>query len=155
DGSLATTGRLDLKDTTVSNNIAKGGANGGTAAGGGVSSNYGAPITMTRGTVSENSAYGVPDPSGNGAAFGGGIASYAPITIVGTFLLGNTAQGVEGLGGGLYLGTRNASVPGSFATATNATFSGNQALGGLALGGGAMSDGGPMTFNNSTFNNNT
>ncbi|MEH1924481.1 beta strand repeat-containing protein [Nostoc sp.] len=150
---VASTGLLDLYNTTVSNNSAENG--------GGI---YNAGDTHLRNgsTVSNNSVSGtVPSGGGinnagtltvidstisnnNGATFGGGIYNSKTLTLINTTVSGNTAN----TGGGINNNFSNAS-----AALVNTTVSGNSAsLGGA---GGVSNDGGIINLLNSTVTNNT
>ncbi|MEH1819450.1 MAG: Calx-beta domain-containing protein [Nostoc sp.] len=150
---VASTGFLDLYNTTVSNNSAENG--------GGIY-NAGDAHLRNGSTVSNNSVSGtVPDGGGidnagtltvidstisnnNGATFGGGIYNSKTLTLINTTVSGNTAN----TGGGISNKFSNAS-----AALVNTTVSGNSAT--LGGAGGVSNDSGIINLLNSTVTNNT
>jgi hypothetical protein len=122
--ALANTSTLTLRDCVLFDNAAVGGAGaiGGSSRGGAIS-NAGGP-TLTSGGISttvidslvaDNLAHGADGSAGNGGnGLGGGIFvdAHAALTLLGSTVSGNTADGGtgasgfsdgQGIGGGLYL----------------------------------------------------
>ncbi|HLN31276.1 MAG TPA: DUF4214 domain-containing protein [Gemmataceae bacterium] len=160
---------ITLTNCTISGNNA--------AFGGGIDSPYSAPLTVTNGTISDNSAITVYGFGG----VGGGIFSSAPLTLSGVTISGNTAvavNGVGGLGGGMYfapggtltVSTGTFSIAGNTAsqdgagvyvasgetlTLSNVTISGNVPVAGTTIDGGGIYNVGALTVNNATISNNS
>jgi len=125
-----TTSRITLIDSTVSNNTAA-------ARGGGIFSNSGAVVALTRSTVSGN----ISDSDGGGIFVENGSLNLTDSTVS-----GNTAFGV---GGGIR----------SYDDDPNFTFSvriSNSAISGNSAGdaGGLVATGSSLSINNSTISNN-
>src|SRR5271157_162368 len=121
---------MDVANSTISGNIAQGGANasgpGSVGYGGGIESNgVGVTMTVTDSLISNNSAIGGSGGAGTpigtigaeGFGFGGGIdtSGGATTTLVGCTVANNVAQGSagtngndggDGLGGGLGVGNQ-------------------------------------------------
>jgi hypothetical protein len=160
-GGIMCLGTLTLQNSTVSDNLVAGttpfdapGASGGSARGGGIYATKTANITITNSTISGNIAIagsgtpgsfslagekGVINSSGGsgGIAAGGGIYSTGgTVSIAGSTVSGNLAQGGFGAPG-------NPLAPYAYNQAGN---------GGSATGGGvAISSGGSLTVHGSTF----
>ncbi|GBD26797.1 hypothetical protein HRbin30_02139 [bacterium HR30] len=100
--------------------------------GGGISASFGATVTVTSSTISNNSA----------AGFGGGIDNFGTVTLTNSALSDNSAVFTGG-------GMRN--TFGSTATVTNSTVSGNSA----GFDGGAIENSGTVTITGSTISNNS
>jgi hypothetical protein len=125
-GSLTLTEDLlvsNVVDTTV-------GGHSGIAEGGAIATAAGTALTLHDTIVSDNEALG--GTGGNG--WGGGIAAYGSLKIVGGSLKGNTAQGASVAGGALFL------REGPGATLSEVSVTGNAAE--PAPGGGAGAEGG-------------
>jgi hypothetical protein len=125
-GSLTLTDDLlvsNVVDTTV-------GGHSGIAEGGAIATAVGTDLTLHDTVVSDNEALG--GTGGNG--WGGGIAAYGSLKIVGGSLKGNTAQGASVAGGALFL----RAGPGAMLSEVSVT--GNAAE--PAPGGGAGAEGG-------------
>ena len=155
----ATNSVLNIVDSALSNNVAKGGKGvalrpGGSARGGAVYSDTGGTITVSNSTLNTNSA-----PAGDGrpagTARGGAIFSTgASLDLSNSTLSGNVAtggngviigQGGNGQGGGIY--TSDASIT----TLFQCTLSSNTASGGQGVDHGDGGDGeGGGLFNSST-----
>ena len=126
-------GTLIITDCQITGNQALG-ASGpstlGIAQGGGINV-QGGSATISNSTIGDDLARG-GDNSGDGGAFGGGLACYVPTTIMASTFSGNTAIGGnggtgpgEGEGAGGAITTSGASV-----SITGSTFDHNRAIGG-------------------------
>ncbi len=158
-------GALDIANSTVSGNIAQGGANtsgpGGDGYGGGIESS--SALTVTDSRITNNTAIGGLGGAGtamgtigaDGFGFGGGIDTSgvgATTTLVGCTIASNVAQGSagangnsggDGVGGGLGVGNQglNGYSTSSQLTVIDCTVVGNQALGGTGGHGANGADG--------------
>ncbi len=126
-------GTLELVDTKILSNTA--------SIGGGLR-NTGATATMQNVLMQANQA----------TSSGGAINSNGVLTITQSLLVGNTVDGVQGLGSG---GALQLEASTSRTTLINVTLSANQANGGSDAGGGAiMHYDGTLTISNSTIADN-
>ncbi len=150
-------GKLNLTNSTVSNNVLSASASPSLTFGGGISMSVAQPNTavITGSSISNNSIGSVPMTSNTGSFIGGGIFSTGTtITISGSTISGNSVGGSAGSlsGGGLYF--RSTSTV-ETAVVSNTTISGNSArqAGGVAVNaqGGTVN----ATFTNTTINGNT
>ncbi|MGB4848752.1 MAG: immunoglobulin domain-containing protein, partial [Saprospiraceae bacterium] len=139
---------VTLTNCTIQNNTTLGtGGLGGNGGGINIRHTYGGTVTMTGGSVSNNT----------GIAYGGGlcILLMQATNISGTTISGNTVKNNPGfsdfaIGGGIY---QSSSLT---TTLTNVTVSGNHAdLGTGAGGGGIFADTGPINISGGSITGNT
>ena len=134
-GIEAQGGSLTVKDSTISNNNARGN-------GGGIFSAEGNVLDVSGSTIQGNKA-----DNGGGICTGEKRNELCETTITDTKILDNTAN--SGLGGGIYVGTQNLTITGS-------KVSGNKATGAGSQGGGIVSyDSKDITLDNTFVTDNT
>ena len=135
-------GTVSLNDSTVSGNVARGGAgsDGGPGEGGGVANDFGT-VTLDRSTVSGNFAVGGNGGSG-GPGEGGGVANdFGTVTLDRSTVSGNSAVGGNGGSGGPGEGGGVVNDSGTVYV-FNSTVSGNVARGGAGAAGVGSPHGG-------------
>ena len=154
-GGIYNFGTLIIANSTLSGNQVIGGIGSGNIEGGGSTGAVGlggaifnqGTLTIANSTLSANQATGGFGSTVGGAALGGAIDNGGSATVTNSTLSGNQATG--GAGGQTEGGGGGGIYDDGILTATNNTFSGNQ-----ADAGGAIYDRGILTVINSTFSGN-
>jgi hypothetical protein len=151
-GGIRSSGVLTLTDTTISANQASGSNGGGN--GGGVLNENGT-MTITRCTITNNSAQQRANPNQCAFSSGGGILNYSggSLTITNSTISGNSCSASTSVCGGTADGGGIANF-GSM-TATNCTISGNSVSGGVTIYGGGSFGGGIWNRGNLQITNST
>jgi hypothetical protein len=132
----------DGSDVELRNLIITGGrTTGDEEGGGGIMAEPNTALTIEQGGVSGNATAGA-------GAYGGGVAAYGTLTLLGATIAGNSTAGDRAPGGGVF--GVNVTIYG--ATITNNSTSGRQSHGGGAASGGTLAaltiEGNSDIFNN-------
>lgn len=141
-GGVLNNGALTLRDVAVSGNTARGGAGGAGGRGGDGPDNTCGP--------GDNGGAGGFGGSGGGAT-GGGILNNGALTLQGSTVSGNTAEGGSGGAGG---GGGNGGEDSTFCTSGDGGGGGRGGFGGVGKGGGVFVASGTLTVTNSTIDAN-
>jgi CSLREA domain-containing protein len=141
-GAIYNAGTAKIISTTLSNNIASGPKLGF----GGAILNRDIGILEIQGSTISNNTVSVQGSYGEG----GGISNNGTLTIMQSKISNNTAQGVNGDGGGIANGTWG----GQEVTITKSVISNNVARGPFAKGGGIVSFAGEVVITGSTLSYN-
>ena len=91
---------------------------------------------------------GITVTGGSAKSSGGGIYNYGTLTVTGSIISGNSAEGDDSRGGGIYNN-------GGTLTVTDSTLLGNSVEGDGSRGGGISNDGGVLTVTSSTLSGNS